>query len=59
MWEEKCAFCTYISKTQEQWLAHMAGHDNERQECANIVLACDSGRGNEKIIADSIRRRAP
>lgn len=28
----------------------------ERERCAHIALAIDSGRGNEKLIADSIRK---
>lgn len=31
----------------------------EREACASIALAIDSGRGNEKQIARVIRARAP
>jgi hypothetical protein len=29
----------------------------ERERCANVALSVDSGRGNEKLIADAILRR--
>ncbi len=37
--------------------ARAAARADEREECAKIALAIDSGRGNEKEIARAIRAR--
>lgn len=40
------------------WDAVIAAHCDEREKCANIALAIDSGRGNERAIAEAIRDRS-
>lgn len=38
--------------------AMRAAVEHEREQCAEIALAIDSGRGNEKEIARAIRARS-
>lgn len=46
-------FTNYIMN--ERIRAYNEGLDAERERCAAIAEAIDSGRGNEKLIADAIR----